>query len=178
MLFNTGVCVCLCACSASKAVLMISGIFLLEKNGYQTLPSSALQASSLALPCSTSCNQVLCQSSESVFCVRRCLSKFWLKIEDWYLWESSQNLQQKHRFYFSLNYILTNISRCDNYLLDEIYFFNHITCSKTLFLVFSPWADLLMTPCKLRNEDFSLPAFNIDEAVCLGLLTQTRCKLP
>lgn len=56
MLFNTGVCVCLCACSASKAVLMISGIFLLEKNGYQTLPSSALQASSLALPCSTSCN--------------------------------------------------------------------------------------------------------------------------
>lgn len=33
MLFNTGVCVCLCACSASKAVLMISGVFSWKRMG-------------------------------------------------------------------------------------------------------------------------------------------------
>lgn len=87
-------------------------------------------------------------------------------------------IAETHRIYFSLNYILTNISGWDNYLLDEIYFFNHIFCSKTLFVVFSPWVDLLMTPSKLRNYGFSLPAFNMDEVLCLWLLTQTDCKLP
>lgn len=62
-------------------------------------------------------------------------------------------------------------------LLDEICF-NHVICSKTLFLVFSLWVDLLIPPCKLRNWGFSLPAFNMDEVLCLGLLTQTHCNLP